>query len=169
MHGLNALRETLQQDKDLTTQNTSIVSAIDFRKPVDQAVDGSSPIISAQSTVGPASISAILSASLLAQDPPKASISTTEKTVASAFSSIKSIIPVSSSSTSEAYLSERFTIVEGEDLKSFLDRLEPRESGAGPVTAGVAGEGEPATAAGADAPASSDDPAGGAGGSMETD
>jgi len=145
MHGLNALRETLQQDKDLTTQNTSI------------------------STVGPASISAILSASLLAQDPPKASISTTEKTVASAFSSIKSIIPVSSSSTSEAYLSERFTIVEGEDLKSFLDRLEPRESGAGPVTAGVAGEGEPATAAGADAPASSDDPAGGAGGSMETD
>lgn len=26
MHGLNALRETLQQDKDLTTLNTSIVS-----------------------------------------------------------------------------------------------------------------------------------------------
>jgi 20S proteasome subunit alpha 6 len=25
-HGLNALRDTLQQDKELTTQNTSIVS-----------------------------------------------------------------------------------------------------------------------------------------------
>lgn len=119
-----------------------------------------------QSTVGPASISAILSASLLAQDPPKASISTNEKTVASAFSAIKSIIPVSSSSSSEAYLSERFAIVEGDDLKTYLDRLEPRENNA-PPTAGVAGQNEPATAAGADAPASSNDPAGS--GSMETD
>ena len=56
--------------------------------------------------------------------------------------------------------------MEGEDLRSFLDRLEPREGNAAP-TAGVAGQNEPATAAGADAPASSDDPAGA--GSMETD
>jgi len=138
MHGLNALRDTLQQDKDLTTLNTSI------------------------STVGPASISAILSASLLAQNPPKPSISTTEATSASAFQSIKSIVPVSASSSSEAYLNERFTIVEGDDLKHYLDRLEPKE-GAAPATGTESTQGAPAaeTAAGSEPAAT--------GGSMETD
>ena len=160
MHGLNALRDTLQQDKDLTTLNTSIVSSGSLHGRLAWFL--TQCLAYPQSTVGPASISAILSASLLAQNPPKPSISTTEATSASAFQSIKSIVPVSASSSSEAYLSERFTIVEGDDLKQYLDRLEPKE-GAAPATGTEGTQGAPSaeTAAGSEPTV--------IGGSMETD
>ena len=109
MHGLNALRDTLQQDKELNTMNTSIA------------------------TVGPASISAILSNSLLAQAPPKPSLdsttSTTETSDASTlFTPIKSIQHTTGSN--EAFISDRFTIVEGDALNTYLERMPVREGNA---------------------------------------
>jgi len=105
-HGLNALRDTLQQDKELTTQNTSIA------------------------VVGPGSISAILSSALVAQNPPKSNLSTTDSSDASAIVPIDSIKPTQSS----AYNSDKFHIIEGDDVKVYLDRLESRE---GKAPAGI--------------------------------
>lgn len=109
MHGLNALRDTLQQDKELNTMNTSIA------------------------TVGPASISAILSQSLVAQAPPKPTLDSTTSTTdtadaASLFVPIKSIQQTSGSS--DAFIADKFTIVEGDALNTYLERMPVREGAA---------------------------------------
>lgn len=149
MHGLNALRDTLQQDKELSTLNTSIA------------------------TVGPASISAILSQSLAAQAPPKPSLDSTTSTTSnsdasSLFTPIKSIQATSGSS--ETFLSDRFTIIEGDALQTYLERMPVRE---GAAPAGIPDD-EPLEA-GAHAPTEgttlpgSDNVADGGSGNMETD
>lgn len=109
MHGLNALRDTLQQDKELNTLNTSIA------------------------TVGPASISAILSQALVAQAPPKPSLDSTTSTTdtadaASLFTPVTSIQPTLGSS--DAFIADRFTIIEGDALQTFLERMPVREGAA---------------------------------------
>ncbi|CAD6585126.1 MAG: hypothetical protein CYPHOPRED_002973 [Cyphobasidiales sp. Tagirdzhanova-0007] len=101
-HGLNALRDTLQQDKELSTLNTSI------------------------GIVGPASISAILSSSLASQNPPKPIDEMSQASIVP----LVSIQPVSS----PAFATDKFRIVEGDDLKVYLDKLESRE---GKAPAGV--------------------------------
>ena len=149
MHGLNALRATLQQDKELSTLNTSIA------------------------TVGPASISAILSQSLVAQAPPKPTLDSTTLTsstndAASLFVPINSIQATSGSS--ENFLADRFTIIEGDALSTYLERMPARE---GAAPAGVPDD-EPLEA-GAQAPTEGtvlpggDNVADGGSGNMQTD
>lgn len=150
MHGLNALRDTLQQDKELSTLNTSIA------------------------TVGPASISAILSQSLVAQAPPKPSLDSTTSTTSnndasSLFTPIKSIQATLGSS--ENFLADRFTIIEGDSLQTYLERMPVREGAAPagipddePLEAGAAAPTEGSTM-----PGGSDNVADGGSGNMQTD
>lgn len=150
MHGLNALRDTLQQDKELNTMNTSIA------------------------TVGPASISAILSQSLVAQAPPKPTLDSTTSTTdtadaASLFVPIKSIQPTSGSS--DAFIADKFTIVEGDALNTYLERMPVRE---GAAPAGIPDDepleaGAEAPTEGTVMPGGDGDIADGGSGNMQTD
>lgn len=149
MHGLNALRDTLQQDKELSTLNTSIA------------------------TVGPASISAILSQSLIAQAPPEPTLdsmtlTTSNDNAASLFTPIKSIQATSGSS--DAFLADKFNIIESEALQPYLERMPVRE---GAAPAGIPDD-EPLES-GAHAPTEgtvlpgTDNVADGGSGNMQTD
>ena len=120
--------------------------------------------------VGPASISAILSSSLVSQDPPKPTIDKTSKTTIDSLEPLISVQPVSSS----AFVTDKFRIVEGEDLKTYLDRLESREGKAPasipddePMEAGPATTS--AVAPIPDVPAQGGTEASGGSGGMETD
>lgn len=139
MHGLNALRDTLQQDKDLTTLNTSIA------------------------TIGPGSISAILSSALLAQNPPPPSTKNPSDTNDKLTFQPVSVTPAKDGAK---YAAEKFKIVEGDDLSGFLERLPPKEGGAPTLSAS---EGNDAMDSSAADSGPSDAPAPGASGAMETD
>jgi hypothetical protein len=114
----------------------------------------------------------MLSSALIAQNPPKPNLSTTDSSNAGSIVPIDSIKPTQSS----AYNSDKFHIIEGDDVKVYLDRLESRE---GKAPAGIPDD-EPmeAGASGTAAATEASQPAAGAGdgtgpaggsGSMETD
>lgn len=127
-----------------------------------------------QGLVGPGAIGAVLSASLLAQNPPKPSLSTTSPSSTSAIEPIESIQAVSTKS----YKADKFRIIEGDDIKVYLDRLESREgkapAGTGDDESMATDGGASSSSAQAAAQTSSASPAGGSSEaqgstSMETD
>ena len=97
-HGLKALRETLQQDKDLTVDNTSIVRLQRCSKNVS--------FTHLQGVISPTSFS-----SLATDSPFKTG----------------SILSVSHSTLPPFGQHKGFKILEGQDLKPYLDKLEPKE------------------------------------------
>lgn len=107
-HGLHALRDTLQQDKELTIHNTSL------------GIVGLSPSSQPPSTSSTAPTTSVSTGSGSGPDAPAA----------------LGAQPGGTTKRQERF--EKFKIVEGEDLQSFLDKMDPKdnqaEDGAPPPT-----------------------------------
>jgi 20S proteasome subunit alpha 6 len=129
-HGLKALRETLQQDKDLTTLNTSIVNFLfSFPLLTLQALFLMLEHLSMKGLVGPA-----IPHTTLQQPTFDAGSAPTGE-------------PRTVTSVRLPKKQTNFVIIEGDELKPYLDKLEPKpEAGAAAAaTEGTGGSGAAAT------------------------